>query len=131
MGSFDVTAGQFSEWLRSYQSAWEGRDPSAAAKLFADDARYHWTPLVPPQQGPAEIAAAWAAAVDGQRDIRFTFEVFGYETAQGLEAQKAYPFGRERHGFVLLSPDGKLLRCLAGHDYGAEEIEEALRVAIP
>lgn len=79
-----LTTAQFSEWLQAYQAAWEGRDAQAAAKLFSDDARYHWTPLVPPQQGPAEIAAVWEGAVSQQRDIRFTFAVFGVSDATGM-----------------------------------------------
>ena len=89
MGAITVTAGQFEDWLRAYQSAWESRDAAAAAQLFTDDARYHWTPLVPPQQGPAEIAAVWAAAVAGQRDIRFTFDVFGLSGATGMATWRA------------------------------------------
>jgi ketosteroid isomerase-like protein len=80
---------QFTQWLRAYQSAWEGRDAAAAAKLFTDDARYHWTPLVPPQQGPQEIAAAWEGAVSQQRDIRFTFAVFGVSGATGMATWRA------------------------------------------
>ena len=52
MRDFTATHEQFTAWLRAYQSAWEGRDAAAVAKLFSADARYHWTPLVPPQQGP-------------------------------------------------------------------------------
>ena len=89
MAAITVTAGQFADWLRAYQSAWEGRDPAAAARLFTDDARYHWTPLVPPQQGPAEIAAVWASAVTGQRDIRFKFDVFGVSGATGMATWRA------------------------------------------
>ena len=89
MGAITVTAGQFEDWLRAYQSAWESRDAAAAAQLFTDDARYHWTPLVPPQQGPAEIAAVWASAVAGQRDIRFTFDVFGVSGATGMATWRA------------------------------------------
>jgi ketosteroid isomerase-like protein len=89
MTSFAATAQQFTEWLRAYQSAWEGRDAAAAARLFTDDARYHWTPLVPPQQGPAEIAAAWEAAVSQQRDIRFTFKVFGVSGPTGMATWRA------------------------------------------
>ena len=89
MSSFALGSGQFTEWLRSYQSAWEGRDAAAAASLFADDARYHWTPLVPPQKGPAEIAAAWDAAVSQQRDVRFTFAVFGVSGATGMATWRA------------------------------------------
>jgi ketosteroid isomerase-like protein len=84
MGDYATTVGQFTQWLRAYQSAWEGRDPAAAASLFTEDARYHWTPLVPPQKGPAEIAAAWDAAVSHQRDIRFTFAVFGVAGSTGM-----------------------------------------------
>ena len=89
MGGFAVTEAGFTEWLRAYQAAWEGRDAGAAAKLFSDDARYHWTPLVPPQQGPAEIAAAWQQAVSQQRDIRFTFSVFGVSGATGMATWRA------------------------------------------
>ena len=89
MISYAASVREFTEWLRAYQSAWEGRDPAAAAQLFSDDARYHWTPLVPPQQGPAEIAAAWKAAVGQQRDIRFTFKVFGVSGATGMATWRA------------------------------------------
>jgi ketosteroid isomerase-like protein len=89
MSEFTVTAEQFTNWLRDYQSAWEGRDPSAAASLFADDARYYWTPLVPPQKGPAEIAAVWDAAVSQQRDVRFTFSVFGVSGSTGMANWRA------------------------------------------
>ena len=89
MGEYAATVEQFTQWLRAYQSAWEGRDSAAAARLFTDDARYHWTPLVPPQQGPAEIGAAWDGAVSQQRDIRFTFAVFGVSGATGMATWRA------------------------------------------
>ena len=89
MAEFAATVEQFSQWLRAYQAAWEGRDPVAAARLFSDDARYHWTPLVPPQQGPAEIAAVWEQAVSQQRDIRFTFAVFGVSGSTGMATWRA------------------------------------------
>jgi len=89
MAGFTVTAEQFTRWLRAYQSAWEGRDAAAAARLFSGDARYYWTPLVPPQQGPAEIAAVWEAAVGQQRDIRFTFDVFAVSESTGMARWRA------------------------------------------
>ena len=89
MAGYVLTVEQFTEWLRGYQAAWEGRNPAAAAKLFTEDARYYWTPLVPPQQGPAEIAAAWEAAVGRQRDIRFTFEVFAVSGPAGMARWRA------------------------------------------
>ena len=89
MGEYVATVEHFTQWLRGYQSAWEGRDSAAAASLFSDDARYHWTPLVPPQKGPAEIAAVWDAAVSQQRDIRFTFSVFGVSGSTGMANWRA------------------------------------------
>jgi hypothetical protein len=89
MNAYVATVEQFTQWLRAYQSAWEGRNPAAAAQLFTDDARYYWTPLVPPQQGPGEIAAAWDAAVSEQRDIRFSFDVFGVSGATGMARWRA------------------------------------------
>lgn len=89
MSSFVLSTAQFTEWLRAYKSAWEGRDAAAAANLFSDDARYHWTPLVPPQQGPAEISAVWDGAVSQQRDIRFTFNVFGVSGPTGMATWRA------------------------------------------
>jgi ketosteroid isomerase-like protein len=89
MNSYAATVEQFTQWLRAYQGAWEGRDSAAAAKLFTDDACYFWTPLVPPQQGPAEIAAAWNGAVSQQRDIRFTYEVFGVAGNAGMARWRA------------------------------------------
>jgi ketosteroid isomerase-like protein len=89
LNSHAATIEQFTQWLRAYQAAWEGRDAAAAARLFTDDARYYWTPLVPPQKGPAEIAAAWDSAVSKQRDIRFTFEVFAVSGPTGFATWRA------------------------------------------
>jgi ketosteroid isomerase-like protein len=80
----EVTARSFESWLRSYQAAWEGRDPRAAGELFTADAEYYWTPFDPPQRGPAEIAAAWAGAVAHQKDVRFAFTVLALAGASGI-----------------------------------------------
>lgn len=89
MNTYATTTEQFTQWLRAYQTAWEGRDAAAAGRLFTDDARYYWTPLVPPQKGPAEISAAWDAAVSGQRDVRFTFDVFTVSGPTGFATWRA------------------------------------------
>lgn len=89
MNEYVATVEHFTAWLRAYQAAWEGRDPAAAARLFTGDARYFWTPLVAPAQGPREIAAAWEGAVSQQRDIRFTFSVFGVSGAAGMATWRA------------------------------------------
>jgi hypothetical protein len=57
---------------------------------------------------------------------RFSLDVFGWETERGRRAQTAYCFGRERHGFVVLSAEGTPLACRAGHDYGEPEIRADL-----
>jgi hypothetical protein len=61
---------------------------------------------------------------------RFTFQVYGWESARGRAAQKAYCFGPERHGLVVLDPSGAALTCRAGHDYGAPEIREDLDLVL-
>ncbi len=63
-------------WLAAYGAAWEARDPGAAARLFAADALYFWTPFGPPKRGQGEIAAAWEQATARQRDIRFKYEIW-------------------------------------------------------
>ena len=57
---------------------------------------------------------------------RFSFEVYGWESAQGAHAREAYCFGRERHGFVVLGPGDRPLACRAGHDYGEADIRSDL-----
>lgn len=79
-----LTVAEFSAWLGRYKSAWETRDPAAAAALFTADAEYHWTPYDPPQRGRDEIAAAWDGAVRGQKDVAFSFEVLAVEGDRGI-----------------------------------------------
>jgi hypothetical protein len=94
----------FERWLSAYGQAWEGRDPAAAALLFTDDAEYYWTPLDPPQRGPAGIAAAWQAAVSQQRDVKFRYEVLAMNGATGI--------ARWRADFVRLPAGSKV--CIEG-----------------
>jgi hypothetical protein len=84
-----MTIDDFERWLRAYGQAWEGRDPAAAALLFTADAEYYWTPLDPPQRGPAGIAAAWQAAISQQRDIKFQFEILAVTGATGIARWRA------------------------------------------
>lgn len=53
-----------------------------------------------------------------------SFEVVGFETEEGLLAQKDYCFGPDRHGLVVLDGERRVLRCRAGHSYGEPEIVE-------
>ena len=84
-----ITSADFDRWLRAYQAAWQGRDPQAAARIFTDDAEYYWTPLDPPQRGPAGIAAAWEAAVSQQRDVKFNYEIVAVTGAKGVASWRA------------------------------------------
>jgi len=96
-----MTNNDFDQWLRGYQKAWQERDATAAAQLFSDDAEYYWTPLDPPQRGPAGVAAAWEGAVSQQRDIRFSYQVLAVTDSTGI--------ARWRADFTRL-PDGAQVR---------------------
>jgi ketosteroid isomerase-like protein len=80
---YALTPAEFERWLNGYKVAWEKRDPEAAAALFTADAQYFWTPFDPPQTGRAQIATVWQAAVSGQKDIAFDFEVFAVAGPRG------------------------------------------------
>lgn len=54
---------------------------------------------------------------------RLTFEVYAWDTDRGRAAHKAYGFGVDRHGLVVLSLTGQPLAVRPGHDYGRAEIQ--------
>jgi nuclear transport factor 2 (NTF2) superfamily protein len=67
----------FAHWLDRYKTAWESRDPDAAADLFTTDGSYRETPFDAAMQGRAAIRAYWAAGPrDSQRDVAFAYEVW-------------------------------------------------------
>ncbi len=74
----------------------------------------------------AVIRAVRAVLEEERFGSRFTFDVYGWESEQGRRAQKAYCFGPDRHGFVVLGPDGRALACRPGHFYGEAEIRADL-----
>ena len=57
-------------WLEAYRRAWERADTPAAVGLFTADARYRSHPLRPAHSGHDGVAAYWAEATAGQRDVR-------------------------------------------------------------
>lgn len=79
-----LTSRDFEAWLRAYKTAWESRDPAAAAALFAPDAEYYWTPFDPPQRGHAEIAQAWHSAVAQQKNVTFTYSIIAIADDRGV-----------------------------------------------
>lgn len=74
---------QLAEWLDAYGSAWEARNGDAVARLFSNDASYHWGPFAPPLEGRSVIARRWSVATNDQRDVRFE------HTTLGITAERA------------------------------------------
>jgi ketosteroid isomerase-like protein len=72
------------EWLDAYGRAWEERDPEAAADLFAEDATYQWGPFGKRFNGRPLIREAWADAVEGQRNVKFGYEVWSATVKSGI-----------------------------------------------
>lgn len=71
-------------WLQAYGRAWETRDPSAAAELFADRVRYYETPFAEPAIGRQGVLEYWASATRGQRDVSFSFEIVTLDAGTGV-----------------------------------------------
>ncbi len=68
------------------------------------------------------IRAVRAVLAEEPYRSRFTYHEYGWESAEGQRAQRAYCFGPDRHGFVVLGTDGRALKCRPSHFYGAPEI---------
>lgn len=82
--SYCLDEAAFAAWLETYKTAWEQRDPAAATALFTPDASYHEMPFDAPIEGAGAIAAYWANAVAGQRDIRFTSQILSCAGDEGI-----------------------------------------------
>ena len=82
--TYSLTRETFADWLDRYRTAWEQREPGAAAALFTEDASYHEMPYDAPLEGRAAIANYWAEAVAGQRAVRFSSEILACEDDRGL-----------------------------------------------
>ena len=57
------------EWVEAYRTAWEQRDPDAAAALFTNDATYRANIFEAPHEGPRGVADYWAAVTDAQSSV--------------------------------------------------------------
>lgn len=58
------------EWIDGYRTAWENRDPDAAAALFTHDASYRETPYSEPARGQDGVRAYWAGVTSTQQEVR-------------------------------------------------------------
>ena len=74
----------FESWLDAYGTAWEGRDPEAAARLFTGDAAYYETPFKEPARGRGGISEYWAGATGSQRVIHFSGEAIAVTEGTGI-----------------------------------------------
>lgn len=70
-----LTEESFTEWLEKYKEAWESASPSAAAELFAKDAKYYETPFDEPSTGRENIIEYWNAVPEDQLDVKFGYEI--------------------------------------------------------
>lgn len=72
------------------------------------------------------IRAVRAVLADEPYRSRFPFEVFGWESAEGQHAQRAYCFGADRHGWVVVDEHDRPVACRPSHFYGEAEIRADL-----
>jgi len=79
-----MTRNDFEEWLARYGGAWEARDATAAAALFAEHAEYYWGPFGTPKRGAKEIHVAWTEATARQRDVQFSFHILAALESVGI-----------------------------------------------
>ena len=115
MLALNMDHASFKNWLDAYGSAWESRNPRAAAELFAEDGSYQVTPFVAPHCGRQAIFDYWVQVTQAEEDIRFGFEI--------LSVTPDFGIARWRANFVIKPPglktqlDGIFLISLdaAGH----------------
>ena len=74
----------FKSWLEAYGRAWMGRDPQAAADLFAEDGTYQVTPFVEPMRGRSAILDYWTHVAETERGIRFGHEILAVTEEAGI-----------------------------------------------
>jgi hypothetical protein len=115
-----LTREGFRAWLEAYGRAWEGRDPGAAAGLFAEEATYQETPFDAPLRGRDAIRGYWAEVPRSQEAIRFGFDVAAVSGESGIALWRAsftrVPSGRR------VDLDGVLLAT-----FGADGLCESFR----
>jgi len=80
----EVSRADLDAWLRGYGRAWETKDATAAAELFAADARYFETPYAEPFEGPDGVRDYWSGVTADQRDIVFEYSIVTVEGGIGV-----------------------------------------------
>jgi hypothetical protein len=75
---------EFKLWLDGYGRAWEARDPTAAAGLFADDGTYQVTPFVETLRCYEAILNYWREVARTEEQIRFGYKVLALTDNYGI-----------------------------------------------
>lgn len=70
------------QFMRGYKAAWEQRDESMFAALFAADGEYHNTPFAT-QRGHLQLADYWRR-VKLQQDVRVAYEILASTDTGGI-----------------------------------------------
>jgi hypothetical protein len=70
------------QFMQGYKAAWEQRDESMFAALFAPDGEYHNTPFAV-QRGHAQLKAYWQR-VKLQEDVVVAYDVLASTPASGI-----------------------------------------------
>jgi hypothetical protein len=84
-----LTEADLANWLARYESAWETRDPDAAASLFTAGATYHEMPFDAPIAGQDGIRAYWARVTADQRDVDFQSKPIAVSGRTGVAEWRA------------------------------------------
>lgn len=79
-----MTRDQFHTWLTKLGSAWESRDPHAAAALFAKDVQYYESPFSEACANWDEVLTLWLVVPHNQEDVEFEHEVVMVSGELGL-----------------------------------------------
>jgi nuclear transport factor 2 (NTF2) superfamily protein len=58
------------EWIAGYRSAWEERDPAAAASLFSSDSTYRSNIFEEPYRGQDGVRQYWATVTASQSEVQ-------------------------------------------------------------
>jgi len=74
----------FRNWLDAYGSAWQERNPQAAAELYAETGTYQVTPFLVPMRGREAIRTYWDEVTATEKDISFGYEVLAATEKFGI-----------------------------------------------
>lgn len=72
-----MTKHDLAQWLADYCTAWEARDPDAAARLFTEEALYFETPFAEPFRGRQGVHEYWARVTSDQRNVQADSTIVG------------------------------------------------------